>query len=165
MEIIDKKYLERQFNLFMKAIKDKFVEKQNNKGLSENDFTSHYRKKLDGLKNYDDRKVNSDINAIKNDITKLSYSIDIMNRVIDDLNLTVKGIKQSVENVNEKLKGITSNEKYDDGEIKEHISDIYQEINGMSKMIDECKKRQIKSVQRENDGLIFIFKNDDVIRC
>ena len=41
------------------------VEKVDGKGLSTNDFTNEYKKKLDGLNNYDDTKIKEDISNMQ----------------------------------------------------------------------------------------------------
>ena len=55
----------RRATAIEQQLKSGKVDKENGKGLSANDFTDAYKIKLDGLSNYDDADVKSDISDLK----------------------------------------------------------------------------------------------------
>lgn len=55
----------RRATAIEQQLKSGKVDKENGKGLSANDFTDAYKAKLDGLSNYDDAEVKSDISDLK----------------------------------------------------------------------------------------------------
>ena len=52
-----------------------FVEKENGKVLSTNDFNNIYKDKLDGLQNYNDLEITASINSINDTLTELNVDI------------------------------------------------------------------------------------------
>lgn len=66
-------------DLIDKALYEK-VDKLPGKGLSTNDFTDNYKKKVDSLKNYDDTGVKEDINTNTARITKLEQKKDMLSQ-------------------------------------------------------------------------------------
>lgn len=83
---------------------EKIFEKQDKivgKSLSTNDFTNAYKSKLDGLKNYDDTKIKSDITNIKQKDTEQDNKLSTLQT--ENIKL-----KEENERLREDLKGLPS---------------------------------------------------------
>ena len=57
-----------------KSLADK-VDKEEGKGLSTNDFDDTYKKKLDGLSNYDDTKIKQEISSLADSLAETDKSL------------------------------------------------------------------------------------------
>lgn len=153
MEIITKEYLTRQFNLFMQTLKDKFVLKENNKGLSSNDFSNDYKHKVEVLNNYDDKEIKSTLSQLKAQIDALPKEKEVV--------VEYKSDNQFTEEYKEKLESLKN---YDDTSLVDLTEKLLERIITLEKTVNELDNKVIKSVEKDATSLVFIFKNNNQIK-
>ena len=75
----------------------KKVEKEDGKGLSTNDFTNEYKKKLDGLNNYDDTKIKEDISDIQKEQETQNTDISTLKTKKEALEKEVQSLREDAK--------------------------------------------------------------------
>lgn len=75
------------------------VEKVVGKGLSTCDFTNEYKKKLDGLSNYNDEKIKQDISDIQKEQEKQNDNIESIQKVDEKQDELIQKLKDNSINI------------------------------------------------------------------
>lgn len=116
------KFISDQIKIYVKDILERYVEKIDGKGLSTNDFTNSLKEKLNGLSNYDDTEIVSNVEKLQNVLDTLvsgnsSAAIESFNEIISFLeNIEdsesfegiIAGITSSIKGVESKLSELGS---------------------------------------------------------
>lgn len=75
------------------------VDKVDGKGLSTNDFTNEYKKKLDGLSNYNDEKIKQDISDIQKEQETQNDNIESIQKVDEKQDELIQKLKDNSINI------------------------------------------------------------------
>ena len=116
------KFISDQIRIYVNDLLKRYVEKIDGKGLSTNDFTNTLKSKLDGLSNYDDTQIVSNIAKLQNVLDTLvsgdvSSKIESFNEIISFLENVedsesfegiVSGITNSIKGIEVKLSELGS---------------------------------------------------------
>lgn len=127
----NKKYLDDNGLLyFWGKIKNVFVEKENGKGLSANDFTNNYKDKLDGIASGAEVNVieNISVNGVQGTISNKIASVSISAGAIDSI--SVNGTPQTIDqNKNVDISVPTNNNQLTNGAGYQTASDVSTAID------------------------------------
>lgn len=127
----NKKYLDDNGLLyFWGKIKNVFVEKENGKGLSTNDFTNNYKDKLDGIASGAEVNVieNISVNGVQGTISGKVASVSISAGAIDSI--SVNGTPQTIDqNKNVDISVPTNNNQLTNGAGYQTASDVNTAID------------------------------------
>lgn len=131
-----------------------YVQKEEGKGLSTNDYTNEDKAKLDGLSNYDDTLVNTRVGALERALEtltsqNLNTTIESFNEIVaflsniedtQTLEGIVNGINQAIANVQAAIPTKVSQLDNDSGFLTEH-----QDISGLATKKELATKQDIIS--------------------
>lgn len=138
------------------------VEKVDGKGLSTNDFTNEYKKKLDGLNNYDDTKI-------KEDISNMQEEQETQNTDISTLKAEKEALEKEVERQKEdnKLNGLTED---NEGELVHIENSTGARFNSLEIEGNEKQENQdgtsnllvLEEGSKSQDGITVTVENGEV---
>lgn len=157
----NKKYLDDNGLLyFWGKIKNVFVEKENGKGLSTNDFTNNYKDKLDGIASGAEVNVieNISVNGVQGTISNKIASVSISAGAIDSI--SVNGTPQTIDqNKNVDISVPTNNNQLTNGAGYQTASDVNTAID--SKISSTYKAKgsvafaNLPSLTSANEGNVY----------
>ena len=135
------------------------------KGLSTNDFDDTYKKKLDGLSNYDDTKIKQEISSLADSLAETDKSltetdkkvaenegkITETNKTIEELTETVSNNTGSIETINKNIETINTKNTEQDTAINTNKTDIKALKTDNTKNKQDIKALQDRSTEIETD--------------
>lgn len=147
MKFLTKDYLKKQFINFEQVIISHFyIQKEDGKGLSSNDYTNDEKSKLAKLENYNDSEL---INKISSLTSSLDTKVD---------KVSGKELSSNDYTDTEKTK-LANLSNYDDTEVLSNISSLQKDLSDTKTNLETVSNGLMKSISYENKKLTILFKN------
>lgn len=151
-----------------------YVQKEEGKGLSTNDYTNGDKAKLDGLKNYDDTNIKAQLEGLQNSLNVLvegdaTSAIESFNEIVaflasiedkQTLSGIINGINQSISNVESNIPTKISELDNDKGFItlnevpKQDLSEYAKKSDIPTDYLKEIPEEYITETELSNKGYI-----------